>query len=132
MKHHIGMLTLINRSMSDTRHTFNHKRRCYIMFYHNFNEIYTSNVQEIHGTILNSSNSSPIQTCINLRKQKGIMRLPALVMPMPLSMMERVLLALSGTSLMKSSGCPSSLLLSVKLSNRILSKAFKNHIQKHS
>lgn len=26
-----------HRSMSDTRHTFNHKRRCYIMFYHERN-----------------------------------------------------------------------------------------------
>jgi len=37
--------------------------------------------------------------------EKGVMiNLPALVMPMPLSMIDSVLLALSGTSLMKSSG----------------------------
>ena len=47
----------------------------------------------------------------------------ALVIPIPLSIMLNVLLALSGTMWMKSSGCPSSLLLSVKDSNRILSKA---------
>ena len=47
-----------------------------------------------------------------------------MVIPIPLSMIDRVLLTLSGTILMKSSGCESSLLLSVKLSNRILSNAY--------
>jgi hypothetical protein len=53
---------------------------------------------------------------------------PDLVMPTPLSMMESVLLALSGTRRMKSSGCASSLLLSVRLSNRILSSACEFHM----
>ncbi|KAG6558021.1 hypothetical protein Mapa_000200 [Marchantia paleacea] len=38
-------------------------------------------------------------------------------------MMLKVLLALSGTMWIKSSGCPSNLLLSVKLWKRILSRA---------
>jgi len=42
-------------AVSDTRHAFNHKRWCYIVFYHNFKKIYTSNVQEDHGIIVNSS-----------------------------------------------------------------------------
>jgi hypothetical protein len=47
-------------------------------------------------------------------------------MPTPLSMIDKVLLVLSGTSLMNNSGCASSLLLSVKLSNLILSNAYTN------
>nr|AFK34259.1 unknown [Lotus japonicus]AFK39728.1 unknown [Lotus japonicus] len=47
----------------------------------------------------------------------------ALVMPIPLSIMVKVLFALSGMIWMNNSGCPSSLLLSVRLSKRILSKA---------
>jgi len=48
---------------------------------------------------------------------------PALVIPIPLSIIVKVLLVLSGMMWMKSSGWPSSLLLSVKDSNLILSKA---------
>ena len=46
-----------------------------------------------------------------------------MVMPMPESMMVSVLLVLSGMMWMNSSGCASSLLLSVRPSKRILSSA---------
>lgn len=45
-------------------------------------------------------------------------------MPMPLSTIVKVLAALSGMMWMKSSGWASSLDLSVRLSKRILSKAY--------
>ena len=55
-----------------------------------------------------------------------------LVMPMPLSTIVSVLLTLSGMMWMNRSGCASSLLLSVRLSNLILSKACENHTDKHT
>lgn len=48
---------------------------------------------------------------------------PDLVIPTPLSMIDSVLFTLSATIRINSSGCASSLLLSVKLSYLILSKA---------